>query len=100
MYKMFIVGIMSLLFANVALAGESEQFRLLFTNENEDGNSSIYVFTDPETQCEYLTYFHSLTESPSLTPRLNAQGKPMCKDFFFEFNEDIKSEAESFESVE
>ncbi len=93
MYKTLIIGIMSLLFVNVALAKETEPFRLLV----EFSNSNIYVFTDPETQCEYLTYFYIGTTSPSLTPRLNALGKPMCTKIDLELK---KPEAESFESVE
>ena len=45
-------------------------------------NSSIFIFTDPETDCEYFTYFYGRPDkrvTPTLTPRLNSNGEPICR---------------------
>lgn len=45
-------------------------FRLL---QNSD-NSAIYVFTDPETLCEYIVYIHTIG-GVGITPRIDAETK-------------------------
>lgn len=79
-------------------ANREESFRWLVGSES--GNSDVYVFTDPETKCQYLTYFYSGTRSPSITVRYNTGGKPMCNVHLRELDEGLTPEAESFEPVQ
>lgn len=92
MYKAILVGVMSIFFANSALASHDGSFRTLFN----EGNSAIYIFTDPETKCEYLTYFLNRTRSPSMTPRIGEDGKPMCNVPHMV----LDPESESFEIIQ
>lgn len=100
MIKLFALTMLSALLLSTAQAGEYTQpypFRLLA----ETRNSIIFVFTDPETECEYLTYIYKTRYReppknggfPVLTPRLDNSGKPMC-------NVVMKPESSEFEKVE
>lgn len=70
------MGMIAILWPNPAISKSESQFMWLIHNDNH-----ISVVYDKTTHCQYLVY--DGFRSGGITPRLDANGDPVCKKLIF-----------------